>query len=63
MTQPFNQILLIYKSDYHLILDQDYLAWAAYMKQLKEYAIVMSNLRNLEYTKQGARQLNSNPRQ
>lgn len=62
MLQPFNQILLIYKSDYLLILDQDNLAWAAYMKQLKKYVIVMSNLRNLEYTKQGARQLNSNPR-
>ena len=63
MLQPFNQILLIYKSDYLLILDQDYLAWAAYMKRLKKYVVVMSNLRNLEYTKQGTRQLNSNPRQ
>ena len=63
MLQRFNQILLILKSDYLLIHDQDNLAYAAYMKRLKQYAVVMSNLRNLEYTKQGARQSNSNPRQ
>jgi hypothetical protein len=43
MLQRFNQILLINKSEYHLILDQDYLAYAAYMKQVKRYVNVMSD--------------------
>jgi hypothetical protein len=43
--QRFNQILLIIAQIYQSDYDQDILAYAAYMTQLKKYANVMSNLK------------------
>ena len=57
MLQPFNQILAIKLSGYPLNHDRYYLIMAAYMKQIKKYAVVMSNL--IGVYQQIARQFNS----
>jgi hypothetical protein len=52
--QRFNQILLIIAQIYQSDYDQDILAYAAYMTQLKKYANVMSNLRSIPIRQQGS---------
>ena len=52
--QHFNQILLIIDQIYQSDSDQDILALAAYMKHLKKYANVMSNLRSIPIRWQGS---------